>query len=134
MKKILGIAAVGFLCASSAHAQGKAGGFGVGSSNSAAPTLGGGSVNGGSVGGSARAQLPAIYRTQFGLAAFSGDASFAPSSFLSFEQAVQEGKLESEAPKTVAEAAAENQVAKKEKSRLEFVQDPVGNVVPIPRS
>ena len=134
MKKILGIVALGFLCAVPAHAQGKFGGANIGSSSSATLTFGGGSVNGGSVGGSTRAQLPANYRAQFGVAAYGGDPSFAPSSFLSFDQAVQEGKLESAAPKTVAQAAAENQVAKKAKSRLEFVQDPVGNLVAIPRS
>jgi hypothetical protein len=133
MKKILGIVAVGFLCASSAHAQGKAGGFGIGSSPNASLTFGGGSVNGGSIAGNTRVQLPPNYRAQFSVAAFSGDASFAPSSFLSFESAVQEGKLESAAPKTVAEAAAENQAAKKAKSSVEFVQDAVGNIVPVPR-
>jgi hypothetical protein len=132
MKMILGIAAMGLLFSIPAYGQGR--GFGVGSSPSAALNFGGGSVGSGSVGGSARAQLPANFPTQFLTAAFSGEESFAPSSFLTFQQAVEEGKLESAPQKSVAQVAAENQAAAKAKSRVAFVQDARGNVVPVPRS
>lgn len=133
MKKILGIAAVGLLFSIPAYAQGRS--FGVGSNPNAALNFGGGGGAGsGSVGGSARAQLPANLPAQFRTAAFSGDDSFAPSSFLTFQQAVEEGKLESAPQKSVAQVAAENQAAAKAKSRVAFVQDARGNVVPVPRS
>jgi hypothetical protein len=132
MKKILGIAAIGLLFSIPAYAQGRS--FGVGSSQNAALNFGGGGVGGGSVGGSSRAQLPAHPPTQFGTVAYSGEESFAPSSFLTFQQAVEEGRLESAPQKSVAQAAAENQVAAKAKSRVAFLQDARGNVVPVPRS
>lgn len=132
MKKILGIVALGLLFSIPAYAQGRS--FGVGSSPSAALNFGGGSMGGGSVGGSSTAHLPANVPAQFGTAAYSGDESFAPSSFLTFQQAVEEGKLESAPQKSVAQVAAENQAAAKAKSRVAFVQDARGNVVPVPRS
>jgi hypothetical protein len=132
MKMILGIAAMGLLFSIPAYGQGR--GFGVGSSPNAALNFGGGSVGGGSVGGSSRAQLPANLPTQFGTAAYSGEESFAPSSFLTFQQAVEVGKLESAPQKSVAQVAAENQSAAKAKSRVAFVQDARGNLVPVPRS
>ena len=134
MKKTLGILALALAFSIPACGQGR-GGFsaGAGSGPNGFPSMGGGSVGGGSVGGSARANVQACARATFGTAAFSGgDPSFAPSSFLSFEQAVEMGKAELAPPKTVAQAAAET-VASKGKSHVEFVQDNGGRVVPLAR-
>jgi hypothetical protein len=135
MKKFLGIAVMGLLFLIPAHAQGRGGGgFGAGSGPNGFPTFGGGSTGGGPAGGESRANIQDYGRAQFATAAFSGgDASFAPSSFLTFEQAVEVGKLESAPQKSVAQVAAENLAAMKTKSRVEFVQDAVGRVVPLAR-
>lgn len=135
MKKIFGVVVLGLLFSIPANAQGR-GGFGSSSagSSSGGLTFGGGAVGGGSVGGEARANLPAYGRAVFGTAAYSGgEGNFAPSSFLSFERAVEVGRLELEGGKSVVQAAAENQAAKRAKSRVEFVQDSVGNVVSLSR-
>jgi hypothetical protein len=134
MKKFLGIAVMGLLFSIPAHAQGRAGGLGAGSGPNGFPTFGGGSVGGGPVGGESRANIREYGRAQFATAAISGgDASFAPSSFLTFEQAVEEGKLASAPQKSVAQVAAENLAAMKARSRVEFVQDAGGRVVPLAR-
>jgi hypothetical protein len=135
MKKVFGVVVLGLLFSVPANAQGR-GGFGgsAAGSNSGGLTFGGGAAGGGAVGGQSRANIPDYGRAVFATAAYSGgEGNFAPSSFLSFEQAVEVGKLESEGRKSVAEAAAENQAAKKAKSRVEFVQDSVGNVVSLSR-
>jgi len=133
MKKTLGIVAIGLVFSVPAYAQGRGGGF-MASSSSGALTLSGGSVGGGAVGGESRANIRVYSPATFGTAAFSGgDASFAPSSFLTFEQAVEVGKAELAPRKTVAQAAAETVAAMKAKSRVEFVQDNGGKVVPLIR-
>jgi hypothetical protein len=136
MRKALGIVAMALLFAIPAHAQGR-GGFGAsagGGPNGSPTTAGGGGAGSGVAGGASRAQIPAYARAQFATAAFSGgDPSYAPSSFLAFEQAVQEGKLESAPQKSVAQVATQNLAAIKAKSRVAFVQDTGGRVVPLPR-
>ena len=130
MKKLLGLAAVILLASLPAHAQRSAGST-AGSNSGAALTGGGGGTGAGiATGGS---HLPIYTRTTFDSAAYKGDPYFAPSSFVSFEDAVKEGVAESAPPKSVAEAAADNQAASRVKSRVEFVQDPRGNVIPIER-
>jgi hypothetical protein len=131
MKKFLGVAAIVLLSSIPAHAQ-RAAGPAAGSSPTAAVTFGGGSVGGGGI-TSDTGHLPAYARATFATAAFGGDSSFAPSSFMTFEDAVKEGVAESAPGRTVAQAAVDNQAAMREKSRIEFVQDHSGNVVPVGR-
>ena len=136
MKKALGIVALGLVFSIPAYAQGKGGGFAAtagGGPNGFPTTSGAGGFGGGIGGGSARANIAACPRTQFATAALSGDASFAPSSFLTFEQAVAAGKAELAPQKTVVQVAAETVAAMKAKSRVEFVQDNGGRVVPLSR-
>jgi hypothetical protein len=131
MKKFLGVAAVVLFSSIPAHAQ-RAAGSAAGSSSSAALSFSGGSANGGGITSDA-GHLPIYSRAEFATVAFGGDASFAPSSFMTFENAVKEGISESAPGKTVAQAAADNQTALREKSRVEFVQDHRGNVIPVAR-
>ena len=134
MQKILGIAVLGLLCSIPAQAQGRFGGSGIGSSSSAPLNFGGGTVNGGSVLGDTVSHIPSYSRAQFDTASYGGDSSFAPSSFLPFPQAVAAGNAANAEPKSVAQAAAENPATRRAKSRVSFVQDGVGHVVPVPRS
>ena len=94
---------------------------------------GAGAIGGGSVGGESRANLPLYPRARFATAAIGGDASFAPSSFLMFEQAVEVGRAELAPGKSLAQVAIENSATSKIKSRIEFVQDNSGKVVPLHR-
>jgi hypothetical protein len=131
MKKFLGVAAVALFSSIPAHAQ-RAAGSAAGSNSSAALTLSGGSASGGGLTGDA-GHLPIYSRAEFATAAFRGDPSFAPSSYMTFEDAVKEGIAQSAPARTVAQAAADHQAAVREKSRVEFVQDHSGNVIPVAR-
>ena len=137
MKKTLGIIAMGLIFSVPAYAQGRGGGFNAaagGGPNGFPNTNGGaGAIGGGSVGGESRANLPLYPRARFATAAIGGDASFAPSSFLTFEQAVEVGRAELAPGKSLAQVAIENIATSKIKSRMEFVQDNNGNVVPLHR-
>jgi len=136
MKKTLGIIAMGLVFSIPAYAQGRGGGFAAGAGggpNGYPSSNGGGGIGGAAAGGESRANLAAYPRAQFATASLSGDSSFAPSSFLTFEQAVEVGKAELAPQKSLAQAAIENIAATKAKSRVEFVQDNVGNVVPLHR-
>ncbi len=129
MKKLLGVATIVLLFSIPAHAQSR--GVSVGSASSASAN-GGGSSGSGGIGGGASARLPTYPRATFDVTAVSGgDPSFAPSSFLSFEQAVAEGKAINDADrKSLAQVAAENNAALKAKAKFSFVQDANGKVVP----
>jgi hypothetical protein len=131
MKKFLAVAAMVILSSIPAHAQ-RTAATAAGSSASAALSFGGGGAGASSI-VSNTGRLPSYSRASFDSAAFSGDSSFAPSSFLTFEDAVKEGIAESGPAKSVAQAAADNQVASREKSRVEFVQDHNGNLIPVAR-
>jgi hypothetical protein len=131
MKKFLGVAALVLVSSIPAHAQQRSGPAGGGNSN-AGLTFGGGSIGGGGI-ASDVGHLPIYGRTIFATAAYSGDPSFAPSSFMTFEDAVKEGIAATGQRKTVAQAAADNQAATRAKSRVEFVQDHSGNVIPVTR-
>jgi len=136
MKKTLGIIAMGLLFSVPAYAQGKSGGFAAtagGGPNGFPSSSGGGGIGGGGIGGGSRANLSAYPSARFATASLSGDSSFAPSSFLTFEQAVEVGKAELAPQKSLAQVATENIAAAKAKSRVEFVQDNGGNVVPLRR-
>ena len=132
MKKLVAIAAFVLLFSLPAHAQGKAGGA-VGSSGSASPyssgsgSSGGGGGFSGSQGGHLSSYPPAVLGTS---AVSGGDPSFAPSTFLSFDQAVAEGKaINDESHKSLAQIAAENTTSTKAKAKFSFVQDAEGKVV-----
>lgn len=131
MKKFLGVATIVLLSSVPAHAQ-RAAGSAAGSSSTAALTFGGGSTGGGGITGDV-GHLPIYSRAEFATAAFRGDPSFAPSSYMTFEDAVKQGIAESAPARTVAQAAADHQAAVREKSRVEFVQDHSGNVIPVDR-
>ena len=134
MKKILGVVALGLLFSIPAHGQNKGSVVSAGSGPNGFPTTGGGGgIGGGAAGGGARANLPAYGRARFATAAYSGNSTFAPSSFLSFDQAVELGKRELAAQKSVVQVAAESLATMKAKSRVAFTQDDGGNVVPLPR-
>ncbi|HXO88523.1 MAG TPA: hypothetical protein VN885_07725 [Candidatus Acidoferrales bacterium] len=131
MKRFLGVAAVVLFGSIPAHAQ-RVAGSAAGSSSSAALTFSSGTAGGGGITGEA-GHLPIYSRAEFATVAFGGDPSFAPSSFMTFENAVKEGIAESAPARTVVQAAADNQAALREKSRVEFVQDHRGNVIPVAR-
>ena len=130
MKRSLVILAFALAASVPAHAQSRGGG--VGSSQNAGITFNGGGGAGGGINGG-NSHLPTYTRAQFATAAFSGDGSFSPSGFLSFNQAVEAGKQATMPQESVAKAAADNVAASKAKSRVEFVQDDAGNLVPLPR-
>lgn len=137
MKKTLGIIAMGLIFSVPAYAQGRSGGFTAtagGGPNGLPNTNNGGGIGGGAIGGGSRANIQTYPKARFATAALSGgDPLFAPSSFLSFEQAVEVGKAELAPRKSLAQVAIENTAASKTKSRIEFVQDNGGNVVPLHR-
>jgi hypothetical protein len=134
MKKLIGIAAFVLVFSAAAHGQGSKGGAAVSSSAGPIGTSGGGGGTGGGFSGTGGATLPRYPATHFGTSAVSGgDPSFAPSTFLTFEQAIAEGKSESASQKPLAEAAAENNVTPKTKAKFVFVQDAKGKVVPAPQ-
>jgi len=129
MKMLLGIAAFALIFSVPAHGQ-------VSRGAGSAP---GANVNGSSSGGgyglsgmTIRPGLASYPRARLDMTAVSGgDPSYAPSQFMSFEQAVAEGNAENVAPKTLAQVAAENSSAPKAKAKFAFVQDANGRVVPV---
>jgi hypothetical protein len=129
MKKILGIAAFVLVFSVPAHGQASKG---VGSSAPMVANGGGGTS--GSLSGTSGARLPAYPAAKLATAAVSGgDPSYSPSTFLTFEQAIAEGKAEAANQKSLAQAAAENSTTPKTKAKFAFVQDARGNVVPAPQ-
>ena len=131
MKKLIGVVALVLLSSLPAHAQAR--GPAVGSSSSSISQGGGaGGAGTGSVGGSGNSRLPGYPPTSFAVSAVSGgDPSFAPSTFLSFDQAVAEGKAIIAADqKSLAQTAAENSATPKATAKVTFVQDAEGKVIP----
>jgi hypothetical protein len=132
MKKVLGIAAFALIFSVPAHGQMSRGGGGAGSvpgaSANGSASSGGYSLSGSTVGPG----LSSYPRARLDTTAVSGgDPSYAPSTFMSFEQAVAEGNAENAARKTLAQVAAENISAPKAKAKFAFVQDANGRVVPV---
>jgi hypothetical protein len=133
MKKLIGIATFVLLFSIPAHAQSRGGGIGSAASANAAGGGGaGGGTGGGGIGGNGGARLQSYPRASFEANTVSGgDPSFAPSTFLSFDQAVAEGKAIIAADqKSLAQTAAENSATPKAKAKVTFVQDAEGKVVP----
>ena len=128
MKKLIGGVALGLLSSLPAHAQGKGGAFG---SSPSPISQGGGGAGSSGAGGGGGSRLPGIPPTTFAVSAVSGgDPSFAPSTFLSFDQAVAEGKaINAASQKSLGQIAAENSTAPKAKSKFTFVQNTDGSVV-----
>jgi hypothetical protein len=129
MKKLIGVVALVLLSSLPAHAQAKGGAVG---SSSSPISQGGGGTGSSGAGGGGGSRLPGNPPTAFAVSAVSGgDPSFAPSTFLSFDQAVAEGKaINAASQKSLGEIAAENSTAPKAKSKFTFVQNADGNVVP----
>ncbi len=134
MKKAIGIAAFVLVFSVPAHGQGSKG-TAVGNSSSSPTGMGGGGGGTGSgLSGTTGARLPVYPAAHFGTSAVSGgDPSYAPSTFLTFEQAIAEGRSEAADQKTVAQVAAENSATPKAKAKFAFVQDAQGKVVPAPQ-
>jgi hypothetical protein len=132
MKKLIGIAAFVLLFSIPAHAQSRGGGVGSAPSANVAGGGGAGGTGGGGIGGNGGARLQSYPRASFEASSVSGgDPSFAPSTFLSFDQAVAEGKAIIAADqKSLAQTAAENSATPKAKAKVTFVQDAEGKVVP----
>lgn len=131
MKKGFGIAALILLSAVQAHGQSANKGAAVGSGATAPSASGGG---GGAATASSGSRLPSYPRAQFAMSAVSGgDPTYAPSTFLTFDQAVAEGRAKVETEhKSLGQVAAENGAAVKAKAKFAFMQDGKGNVVPAP--
>jgi hypothetical protein len=134
MKKGFGIAALVLLSAIQAHGQATNKGPAVGGGATASSTSGGGGIGGGGA-TSSGSRLPSYPRAQFAMSAFSGgDPSYAPSTFLTFDQAVAEGRAKVDIEhKSLGQVAAENGAAAKAKAKFTFMQDNRGNVVPAPQ-
>jgi hypothetical protein len=135
MKKGFGIAAFVLLSAIQAHGQTANKGPAVGGGATASSASGGGGGIGGGGATSSGSRLPSYPRAQFAMSAVSGgDPSYAPSTFLAFDQAVAEGtaKVETE-HKSLGQVAAENGAAFKAKAKFAFTQDDRGNVIPAPK-
>jgi hypothetical protein len=131
MKKLIGVLALVLIFSVSAHAQSRGPGFGSApSAVSNGGGGGGGSSNG--AGGSYSGHGSSSPRASFAVSAVSGgDPSFAPSTFLSFDQAVAEGKaINAAGQKSLAEIANENNAVPKAKAKFTFVQNADGKVVP----
>lgn len=128
MKRLLGIAAFVLVFCLPAHGQSSK----VGAAPSSVATSGGGGI-GSAVNGTG-ARLPNYPSAHFSTSAVSGgDPSYAPSTFLTFEQAIAEGRAESANQKSLAEAATENNATPKAKAKFAFVQNAQGKVVPVPQ-
>ena len=109
MKIALGLAAIALLAAAPAHAQSMGGPLSGTRSFPVLPYT-------------APANLPAVEVS-------GSDATFLPSSFVTFEAAVQQGKAElKEQERTVAQAAAESRKAAKT-AKIEIAQDNSGRAV-----
>jgi hypothetical protein len=130
MKMLIGVMALVLLFSLPAHAQGKSPAMGSSPSSTANGSGGGGTSGGG--GGSYGGHGSSSPRATFAATAVSGgDPSFAPSTFLSFDQAVAEGKaINAASQKSLAEIATENSTVPKAKAKFTFVQNADGKVVP----
>jgi hypothetical protein len=125
-----------------AHAQSKGTGMVAGGSSGGVTsngTGGGGGGFGGSSGGGLTSSnfstLPSIPPAVLRSTAISGtNADFVPSTFLSYDQAIAEGQAVLDAQhKSVAEAAMENNRARRSKAKAAIIENAVGDPVIVPR-
>lgn len=136
---ILGIAAIGLTLALPAYAQMPHSGGGM--ATPVGPgSGGGGGYSGGGGGGSADTpvdKLPAYARSCFCVASVSGTKmDYVPSTFVSYDKAVADGKTINSTPApTVAEAARAQReaAANAEKSKFTVVQNDYGYPIVVPR-
>ncbi len=130
MKRLIGIGAFVLLFSIPAHGQTVRRMSSM--SSTATNTVNGGSGGyGGSLSSGSGGRLP-IYPAAHPamLEVNGGDPSYAPSTFLTFEQAVAEGKAANAAPKSLGQVAAEYSTAPKARAKFAFEQDGRGNVIP----
>lgn len=130
MKLILGAAALTLIFSVPAMAQGYFGNYGnVGGG----PSLNGGGTLNDHTGytGVGTHILNNTPVTRFSMSVTNGSsAEFIPSTFVPFEQAVEQGRAALAAkPKTLAEIAAEYRAQKRAKAEVAFVQDNSGKAV-----
>jgi hypothetical protein len=133
MKKLIGIGTFVLVFAVPAHGQ-AARRMGLVGSSSTNAVNGGSGGYGGSLSSGSGSRLPIYPAAHPGVVAVQGgDPSYAPSTFLTFEQAVAEGQAANAAPKSLGEVAAEYSTARKVRVKFAFEQDSRGNVVPSPQ-
>jgi hypothetical protein len=129
MKKIIGIGAFVLVFAVPAHGQGVRRMGLVGSSSTNAVNGGSGGY-GGSLSSGSGSRLPIYPAAHPGMQEVNGgDPSYAPSTFLTFAQAVAEGNAANATPKSLGEVAAEYRSAPKAQVKFAFEQDSRGNVI-----
>lgn len=138
MKRFLSLTILAAGLAIPAHAQTP---HGVSAGGGANPLTfsggGGGGYGGGGVGGgsSSGSRLPSCPRAQFSVSAVSGtQQDYVPSTFVSYDKALAEGRdVLAAPPKTVAEVAHEQAIGRAEKAKLALVQDSRGNAIIVVR-
>jgi hypothetical protein len=138
MKRFLGLAALILGLSVSAHGQSaRAGAVAGGATGGLASNGGGGfgggaSGDGGGMGGTSNFHtLPSIPPANLRSSAVSGtEASFVPSTFLPYNQAIAAGEAVLDAQyKSVAEAAAENSRAHRPKAKAAIIDNAAGHAV-----
>jgi hypothetical protein len=129
MKRLLGLAALILSLSVPAHAQRMGGSGGV--------INGGGSGGGGGVGlGAVNIPgLPGHPPRDFLITSVSGSESdFTPSTFLSYDEAIAEGRAALAArSKTLAECATESRNSERDKAKIAFLQDANGRAFLAPQ-
>ena len=132
VKKLIGLFVLILGVSLSAHAQSRPVPAGGSSTGGGGNSLGSGGVGvGGSTGKVMWPNMLNVPRAQFSAINVSGtEQDFQPSTFLSFEKAVAIGQaVIDDEHASLAEVAARNLRAPKEKARIAFVEDAMGNAV-----
>jgi hypothetical protein len=137
MKRFLGLTVLIFGLSIPAHAQSQRGGAAMtagGTSSGALSGGGGGAGYDSSSGGMTGANfhtLPTIAPANLRSSAVSGsDATFVPSSFLPYGQAIAAGQaILDEQHETIAEAAAENSREHRSKAKAAIIENAIGDPV-----
>lgn len=139
MNRFLGLVILTAGLALPAHAQASRGTSGAGVSGMTASnttsTGGGGGYSGGGFGSGAGSRPTRYPVTQFGVASVSGSLQdFIPSTFLAYDKALATGRdILANPPKTVAEAAHNQEYSGTQKARIALIQDANGNPVIVAR-
>ena len=130
MKRLLGLAVLILGLSVPAHAQSRSAVVPAGSTGGVVSN-GGGGYGGGGGGVSDFHTLPSVPSTTFRSTAVSGsDATFEPSSFLPYKEAIAVGQdILNAQHESVAEAAAENNRTRKSKAKAVIVENAAGDPV-----
>jgi len=130
MKRLLGLAVLILGLSVPAHAQSRSAFVPAGSTGGVVSN-GGGGYGGGGGGVSDFHTLPSVPSTTFRSTAVSGsDATFEPSSFLPYKEAIAVGQdILNAQHESVAEAAAENNRTRKSKAKAVIVENAAGDPV-----